>query len=274
MEVMKIWQNIRILLRVQVMEREKGFVDGTAIIYDFSPFIPGISVRTYTDDWLNEQNARENTPKYYNGKGYTTYEALQAQRRMETTMRKYRQDIKLLQEGGGTEESIILKKARYQGTMQTYKDFSAQMGLPEQMERVYQDGLSGRFVLTKKEQAGLAEKQRYDIIKAELKSVGIKGVPIFNPTIPDLSTYTFDDKHINLERGHNVTRSDAERFIKEADIALSRWNGRFVNYYSADGAAFVDEWSKNIRTAFRKEQFDINALKIREVLEKNGGGKA
>ena len=31
--------------------------------------------------------------------------------------------------------------------MQTYKDFSSKMGLPEQMERVYQDGL-GRIKMT------------------------------------------------------------------------------------------------------------------------------
>ena len=60
---------------------------------------------------------------------------------MEITMRKTRQDIKLLQEGNVSKGSITLKKAKYQGEMQQYKSFSKAMDLPEQMQRVYHDGL-------------------------------------------------------------------------------------------------------------------------------------
>ncbi|MDQ9758341.1 phage minor capsid protein, partial [Acinetobacter baumannii] len=66
----------------------------------------------------------ENTPREYNGKKYTTYEALQQQRKMERNIRAQRQKIKLLQEGGADEKEIILAKAKYQGQMHTYKDFS------------------------------------------------------------------------------------------------------------------------------------------------------
>lgn len=132
---------------------------GANCYHDYNAFIPGVSVRTYTDDWLDEQNRRENTPKTYNGKEYTTYEALQQQRKMETTMRKYRQDIKLLEEGGGSDEEITLKKARYQGKMQEYKAFSKAMGLPEQKSRIYQDGL-GKVVSGK-----IAKPGGSDIIK-------------------------------------------------------------------------------------------------------------
>lgn len=132
---------------------------GANCYHDYNAFIPGVSVRTYTDEWLDEQNRRENTPKTYNGKEYTTYEALQQQRKMETTMRKYRQDIKLLEEGGGSDEEITLKKARYQGKMQEYKAFSKAMGLPEQKSRIYQDGL-GKVVSGK-----IAKPGGSDIIK-------------------------------------------------------------------------------------------------------------
>lgn len=125
---------------------------GANCYHDYNPFIPGISVRTYTDEQLDRMMENENTPKDYNGKAYNTYQALQQQRKMETAMRKTRQDIHLMEEGEADAESIVLKKARYQGQMQTYKDFSKKMGLPEQMERVYQDGLKGRFVPTKAEQ--------------------------------------------------------------------------------------------------------------------------
>lgn len=114
---------------------------GANCYHDYNAFIPGISVRTYTDDQLDEMAANENTPKEYNGKEYTTYEALQEQRKKETAMRKTREDIKLLQEGRAEPDTIIIKQAKYQGQMQDYKRFSAELGLPEQMDRVYHDGL-------------------------------------------------------------------------------------------------------------------------------------
>lgn len=113
---------------------------GINCYHDYRAFPPG-SIRTYTDEQLEEMMERENTPKEYNGKQYTTYEALQQQRKMETAMRATRQQIKLLQEGGSDAREIMLKKAKYQGQMQAYKDFSKKMGLPEQIKRVYQDGL-------------------------------------------------------------------------------------------------------------------------------------
>lgn len=115
---------------------------GANCYHDYNPFIPGISVRAYTDEQLEQMINEENTPKYYNGREYTTYEALQQQRKMETAMRATRQQINLMGKGEADEEQIILKKARYQGQMREYKEFSKKMGLPEQMDRVYQDGLS------------------------------------------------------------------------------------------------------------------------------------
>ena len=86
-------------------------------------------------------NAKENTPKKYKGKEYTTYEATQRQRKLETLMRKQRREIKLLKEGGADEKDIINAQAKYRATMAEYVDFSKKMGLPQEMERVYADGL-------------------------------------------------------------------------------------------------------------------------------------
>ncbi|CUP20603.1 Phage minor capsid protein 2 [[Eubacterium] contortum] len=114
---------------------------GANCYHDYNAFIPGVSARTYTDDQLEEMAAKENEPKLYNGKEYTTYEALQEQRKQETSMRKTRQDIKLLKEGKAGSDTITAKRAKYQVQMKQYKHFSKKLGLPEQMERVYQDGL-------------------------------------------------------------------------------------------------------------------------------------
>ena len=126
---------------------------GANCYHDYRAFIPGVSTRTYTDEQLKQMLEEENTKKTHNGKEYTTYEALQQQRKMETAMRKTRQDIHLMKEGEADEQSILLKKARYHGQMQTYKDFSKKMKLPEQMDRIYQDGLKGRFDISDKQYA-------------------------------------------------------------------------------------------------------------------------
>lgn len=138
---------------------------GANCYHDYKPFIPGVSARTYTDEQLDQMIKEENTPKEYLGKKYTTYEALQAQRRMETRMRKTRQDIRLMQDGGADPNDITLKKAKYQGQMQTYKAFSEVMELPEQMERVYQDGLRGKFTPTKSELVKLEKPVKKEDIK-------------------------------------------------------------------------------------------------------------
>lgn len=153
---------------------------GANCYHDYSAFIPGVSVRTYTDEQLKAMQTEENTKKTYNGKEYTTYEALQQQRKMERNMRKTRQDIYLMQEGEVDEQSIVLKKAKYHGQMQTYKDFSKKMKLPEQMDRIYQDGLKGKFIPTKAELAKitpgtLKNAAGKDII--EVKKTTLTGTP-------------------------------------------------------------------------------------------------
>lgn len=107
----------------------------------YEPFIRGVSVRNYTDEQLDEMIREENRPKNYQGKEYTTYTALQRQRKLELQMRKQRQDITLLKEGEGSALDILAAQSRYRYTMNEYVAFSNAMKLPQQMERVYMDGL-------------------------------------------------------------------------------------------------------------------------------------
>lgn len=116
---------------------------GANCYHDYNAFIPGISVRTYTDNQLARMIQEENTSRQYGSKEYTTYEALQQQRRMEANMRKTRQEINLLKKGKADEESVTLKQARYKIQMNRYIDFSDKMKLPQQLDRIYQDGLKG-----------------------------------------------------------------------------------------------------------------------------------
>ena len=111
------------------------------------PFIPDVSVRQYTDEWLAGQNQRENTKRPFAGKEYDTYAATQYQRKLERTLRKQKQDIKLMEHADVDPDDITLAKARYQATSHTYTQFSKAMGLPQQRERLYSGrSLSKEFV--------------------------------------------------------------------------------------------------------------------------------
>ena len=109
---------------------------GANCYHSYSPFTPGITPRTYTDEQLDKMNAEENKPVEYNGKKYTKYEATQRQRRLETEMRAQRQKIKLLEEGEADEQAIINARARYVKTSDEYVNFSKSVGLSQQWDRV------------------------------------------------------------------------------------------------------------------------------------------
>lgn len=116
-------------------------LNGANCYHTYYPFIPGISQRNYTDEWLEEQNRLENIPKTFKGKKYTAYEATQKQRQMETAMRAQREKIRHLEDGGADEKELLLQKCRYQGQLQEYSAFSKAMGLRQQRNRIYIDGL-------------------------------------------------------------------------------------------------------------------------------------
>lgn len=115
-------------------------LEGWNCYHERFPFIPGISERNWTDEWLEEQNRKENVPKEFKGKQYTLYEAKQRQRQMETAMRAQREKVHLLRKGGADKEEITAARAKYQGQLNEYAKFSKKMGLKEEWGRVHIDG--------------------------------------------------------------------------------------------------------------------------------------
>lgn len=165
---------------------------GANCYHDYYPVVPGSSEPTYTVEELAELNAKDNIPIEYNGKQYTKYEALQRQRRLETTMRAQRQEIKLLKEGGASEDDLINARARYRGTSHEYAKFSQAMGLPQQRERVTVDGLgnigqgkytggSGKKPPVQVPPVGakvtdkVTDQEKLELLKNQKKSVDISG---------------------------------------------------------------------------------------------------
>lgn len=129
-------------------------LEGANCYHERYPFIPGISERNWTDDWLEKKNQEENTPKEFNGKEYTVYKAKQRQRQMETAMRAQREKVQLMQKGGADPEEITVARAKYQGQLNEYKKFSKKMKLTEERERIYIDG-RGRVALSNDNQKAI-----------------------------------------------------------------------------------------------------------------------
>lgn len=116
--------------------------------HSYHAFIPGISVRTYTDEQLAELNRKEKQTKSWNGKQYNAYEATVKQREMERTMRAQRANICSLKSGGADPDDIAAAQSRYLNQLRNYKIFSKAMGIEPDLERVYVDRL-GRVVTGK-----------------------------------------------------------------------------------------------------------------------------
>lgn len=148
---------------------------GANCYHGYYPFIPGISERTYTDEELAKMNAEENTPKEFGGRQYTKYEALQRQRRLETTMRAQKQQIALLESGGADEDTLTAAKGRYRTMSYEYTRFSKAMGLPQQRERIR---VSGDFVpkVGARKTGTVSEAERAELLKNPLTSEGRSGI--------------------------------------------------------------------------------------------------
>lgn len=122
-----------------------GGLEGANCRHNHLAFFPGISVRAYTDEQLKELRRKELQTRSWQGKDYNSYEMTQKQRQMETAMRKKRSEIKMLKAGNSKSDDIQAAQSKYLQTLHQYQAFSKKMGIPEQMSRVYMDGL-GRVV--------------------------------------------------------------------------------------------------------------------------------
>ena len=105
--------------------------------HSYYPFIPGVSKRTYTDEQLADIYQKSLDTKEWRGQKYTGYEATQYQRMLERRMRVQDETIRLMTQAGVDNNEIADLKTKHEATYQEYKQFSEKMGLPEQMNRVF-----------------------------------------------------------------------------------------------------------------------------------------
>lgn len=219
--------------------------------HDYFPVIPGISVPTYTAEELEEMNRKENIPVEYNGKKYTKYEALQRQRRLETTMRAQRQQIHLLKVGNADEDDIIAARCRYRGTSQEYKRFSEAMELPEQRQRVTVDGLgnigqgkwkksvdksSKNVIINMDEERGIEKQMR--VAKEKRSVAGSRRTSFYELNTDDIDFVSSEIKAI---------KANVEDFVFNSKITRGTCFLASDGKVHIKGNVFPDEYSSHPR---------------------------
>lgn len=112
------------------------------------PIILGVSKPTYTDEELKQYKANSGKPVNINGKEMTKYQATQAQRNMETAIRKQKDKYIFADTMGDTEMAEKIKNNINQLQSQ-YNSISQQAGLSPKMDRTYVPGYTGKQVKPK-----------------------------------------------------------------------------------------------------------------------------
>ena len=108
--------------------------------HSFSPFFPGISKRAYSEEHLNNIDPE---PFEYDGKTYTYYEALQHQRKLETSIRQKKRELITYNAAGLKDDfnnsSILLNRLKSE-----YKSFSnaGDLTVRNDLMQVYKYGQS------------------------------------------------------------------------------------------------------------------------------------
>lgn len=203
---------------------------GANCYHNYSPVIPGISEPNYTAEELEELNRQEQQKIPYNGAEYTKYEALQRQRRLETTMRAQREEMALLKEGGASEDDLINCRARYMGTSHEYAEFSKAMGLPQQRERVYADGLGN--IMQGKTEGGSGKESPVKVPPVGAK-VNSKVTPEERKELlsRDRITLNSSEKENDKFSERSKVKSDEPiTIVKKADIESPKYRKQFENF--------------------------------------------
>lgn len=104
------------------------------------PFIDGISERTYTDEELKNI---DKPPFTFEGRRYTSYEATQKQRKIETALRAVKRRLTAFKADGDT-DAYNADAVRYRRLNDEYTAFSKAAGLPEQRERANIEGFGSK----------------------------------------------------------------------------------------------------------------------------------
>ncbi len=240
----------------------------------------------YTKEMLEDM---QNKTVTYNEQEIPMYDALQKQRYLERSVKKTKRELIGLDEAiknTPAKDSLALKSEFQAGAVKLKRqearlaEFCKQTGLKRDRfrEQVFsaetENGIRGwtKSVSQKAVMANrsaLTKQAERSIIK-EIKACGIQGDIHLKPSEIDIELLSFDNKHINKQRKHNINEKEAKNFITNAKMSSTVWKGKFERYYSEHGAAYVNLETNVIRTAYGKNEFGKDVKALLEVLKKYG----
>lgn len=231
--------------------------------HSYFGIILGISEPQYTNKELSEM---EKVTVKYQGKEMQYYEATQKQRQLENAIRKQKREVQIREKAN---IEAAAQRSQLRQLQQKYTEFCKETGLEKDYAR------TKIASITNKQMQKLTTKQKNDIIIRQIKDITKREnskVELRYKIPKDIENYSFDDKHINQERMHNVSKEEAIGFIRKSKVKITVWQGRYENYYSEEGATYIDTKTNAIRTSFKADEYDEITLKILEAY-KNGKEK-
>lgn len=110
-----------------------------------------------------------------------------------------------------------------------------------------------------------ATQKDYDCYLA-VKATGIIGKVRVPPVTVEVERLVFNDEHAQR---HGCSLEDAQSYVRNAKCSVSRkrWDGESLNFYSFDGATYVNPETMKIKTSFSKKDFDQQIIAMMEVFQ-------
>ena len=99
----------------------------------------GVNQPSYSDKMLNQMNKESQSVIEYEGKKYTSYEATQVQRKLETAIRKEK-DRQIIARASGDKEGVGTAQSNISTLTQKYNEFSKNAGLDTYKNRLAVSG--------------------------------------------------------------------------------------------------------------------------------------
>ncbi len=162
---------------------------------------------------------------------------------------------------------------------QQYERWKAVIGaenMPKSLDKFqkmkYNNGKKYEFLKGFKEYKQTNPRSRIEDYKTSvrLKEQGVRGSIHIPAQEINISDFSFNDEHINIERQHGVSRKEAEKYIQDALVSISQWKGRRIAFYSIAGVTVVDLTEKLIVTSWGKDEFDGSVKNIIKEVVANG----
>lgn len=99
----------------------------------------GVSQPSHTNEQLQQMNVESQRIIEYEGKKYTTYQATQVQRKLETAIRQQK-DNQIIGRASGNKELVVDSQSKISQLTSKYNDFSRNAGLDTYKERLTVNG--------------------------------------------------------------------------------------------------------------------------------------